>query len=552
MTGFLRTLVLTIGLLCHGQSGATGLLSELDASSPATTLGSFHAETQRVEALYETYSTAPTTAKQFAMADALQRIGARLFDLGEIPPAMRVKSGNAVVGYLADILLRLPEIPPESVPGGSGAQGGDLPPYWTIPGTEIRMVRLGEGPRSGDYVFSAATVARLPQIHAQAKGLPALRPSAIGDWATVQQRVVGPWLMRLPLERLPASLQATMLGTPIWKVLFAGFIAATIVVVVLRWRSLVGRWTRTGSAWRRYALRLTVPVLLGVLVVLGHGFIAWQVVPSSEIARAETLVATLALYVAAAWAAWCACWLIAEAIIASPTFPEDTFDAHLLRIVARVGSLVAAGGILLYGANDIGVPGVGLLAGVSIGGIALALAAQSTVENLLGGVTIFADRPFRVGDQIRFGTGSGTVESIGPRSTRIRGADGTLTSVPNADLAKTQLVNVSARPNCVFQHKVGLPSGLSSARIEALLAELRRRVAAHPLVETAFGLPRVRLVGLGTGERNIEVEVFARILTTATPEFLEAQEALLLDILRGAEACGVDLADPAAAGQARA
>ncbi|WP_296806962.1 mechanosensitive ion channel domain-containing protein, partial [Thiocapsa sp.] len=196
-------------------------------------------------------------------------------------------------------------------------------------------------------------------------------------------------------------------------------------------------------------------------------------VPSSEIARAETLLATLALYVAAAWAAWCACWLIAEAIIASPAFPDDTFDAHLLGIVARVGSLIAAGGILRYGAKDIGV-----LAGAGIDGIALALAAQSTVENLLGGVTLFADRPFRVGDQIRFGTSSGIVESIGPRSTRIRGADGTLTSVPNADLAKTQLVNVSARPHCVFQHKIGLPSGLSSARIEALLAELRRRVAA--------------------------------------------------------------------------
>lgn len=552
MTRFLQTLILTLALFCAGQVGATGLLSELDASSPSATLRSFLAETRRVEALYETYGTAPTTVTQFAMADALQRIGAQLFDLSEIPPATRVKAGNAVVGYLADILLRLPEIPLESVPGGSGAARTELPPHWTIPDTEIRMVRLNEGPRSGDYVFSAATVARLPQIHAQAEGLPALRPSAIGDWATVQQRTVGPWLMRLPLERLPASLQATMLGTPIWKVLFAGLIAATIGVVILRWRLLVRHWTRTGTAWRRYALRLTVPVLLGLLVVLGHGFIAWQVVPSSEIARAETLLATLVLYVAAAWAAWCACWLIAEAIIASPTFPDDTFDAHLLRIVARVGSLIAAGGILLYGAKDIGVPGIGLLAGVSIGGIALALAAQSTVENLLGGVTLFVDRPFRVGDQIRFGTSSGIVESIGPRSTRIRGADGTLTSVPNADLAKTQLVNISARPHCVFQHKVGLPSGLSSARIEALLAELRRRVEAHPLVETAPGRPRVRLVGLGAGDRNIEIEVFASILTTSTPEFLQAQEALLLDILRGAEACGVDLADPTAAGRAPA
>ncbi|WP_296806960.1 hypothetical protein [Thiocapsa sp.] len=218
---------------------------------------------------------APTTVTQFAMADALQRIGARLFDLSEIPHSTRVKAGNAVVGHLADILLRLPEIPLESVPGGSGAARAELPPHWTIPGTEIRMVRLGEGPRSGDYVFSAATVARLPQIHARAEGLPVLRPSAIGDWATVQQRIVGPWLMRLPLERLPASLQATMLGTPIRKVLFAGLIAAIIGVVILRWRLLDRHWTRTDTAWRRYALRLTVPVLLGLLVVLGHGFIAW-------------------------------------------------------------------------------------------------------------------------------------------------------------------------------------------------------------------------------------------------------------------------------------
>lgn len=181
-----------LGLLCHGQGGATGLLAEFDASSPAATLGSFHAETSRVEALYETYNAAPTTATQFAMADALQRVDAQLFDLSEIPHATRHKAGKAIVGYLADILLRLPEIPPESVPGGAGGPRGDLPPHWTIPGTEIRMVRLGEGPRSGDYVFSAATVARLPQIHAQAEGLPALRPSALGDWATVQQRIVGP------------------------------------------------------------------------------------------------------------------------------------------------------------------------------------------------------------------------------------------------------------------------------------------------------------------------------------------------------------------------
>jgi MscS family membrane protein len=178
---------------------------------------------------------------------------------------------------------------------------------------------------------------------------------------------------------------------------------------------------------------------------------------------------------------------------------------------------------------------------VSIGGIALALAAQSTVENLLGGVTIFADRPFRVGDEISFGGNSGKVEAIGPRSTRIRGPDGTVTSVPNAGLAKTSLTNVSARPSSVFRHRISLPGDVPSRRLEALLTELRQHVGAHPLVEESPGLPRVRVVGFGADGRMIEIEVFARILTTNTAEFLEAQEALILDIIRGVEACGIEV-----------
>jgi MscS family membrane protein len=289
---------------------------------------------------------------------------------------------------------------------------------------------------------------------------------------------------------------------------------------------------------------LTVPVLLALFVVLGHGFIMWQVVPANEVASVETILATAVLYLAAAWAAQRACWLVAEAIIASPAFPDSTYDAHLVRIVARVGSLLAAGAILVYGANDIGVPALGLLAGVSIGGIAFALAAQSTVENLFGGVTIFADRPFRVGDEIRFGGMGGKVEAIGPRSTRIRGADGTVTTVPNAELAKAQLTNVSARQSSVFQHRISLPGDMRSRRLEELLADMRRRLRAHPLVEQAPGLPRVRVVGLGTDGTMIEIEVFARILTTATKEFLEVQEALILDIIRSVEACGPAMTRP--------
>jgi MscS family membrane protein len=547
LTRWIGALVLAIGVvLCGPPSRATGLLPELDASSPAATLHAFDTETQRIEALYRSYRAAPITATELAMAAAFLRIGDHLFDLHEIPPATRLKTGAAMVGYLADILGRLPAIPPASIPGGAGWPGTGLPARWTIPGTEMRIVRLADGPRTGDYVFSAETVARLPQFHAQVAGMPTLQPGPLGEWTTTQQRFVGPWLARLPLEMLPAPFWVPLLGTPAWKILVILVVAVVVLAAVLRWSLVVRRRTAAAPAWRRHALRLTVPGLLAALVVLGHGFIVWQLVPAQQVASAETILATIALYLAAAWAAVRACWLLAEAIIASPAFPDGTYDAHLVRIVARVGSLLSAGAIILYGANDIGVPALGLLAGVSIGGIALALAAQSTVENLFGGISIFADRPFRVGDQIRFGANSGTVEAVGPRSTRIRGADGTLTTVPNADLAKTQVVNVSARPSSLFQHRISLPARLTSTQLEALLADLRRRVAAHPMVETGPGQPRVRVVGFGAGTRDIEVEVYARIMTTATAAFLEAQEALILDILRSVEASGMDLPDAAA------
>jgi MscS family membrane protein len=209
--------------------------------------------------------------------------------------------------------------------------------------------------------------------------------------------------------------------------------------------------------------------------------------------------------------------------------PDDSYDAHLLRLLARVGGLIAAAVVLVYGANEIGSPALGLVAGLGVGGVAVALASQSTVENLFGGVSIFADRPFRVGDTIRFEDADGRVESIGPRSTRIRGADGTLTTVPNADIAKAHVTNLSVRSRFLFDHRVALAPDSSDAELARVLAALRALLTDHPMVEKAGGVPRVRLVAL-TPEA-IEIQVFAHVLAPDQEAFLEVQEALLLRII---------------------
>ena len=113
------------------------LQAELDTSNPVAAYRSFLAETHRIERLYRTYRENRTYANEAAIVRAMLRLGSALFDLRDVPDATRAKHGGAAVGYMADILNRLPEY--------TGAPPtGDPPRRWTLPGTEIRLIRLTE------------------------------------------------------------------------------------------------------------------------------------------------------------------------------------------------------------------------------------------------------------------------------------------------------------------------------------------------------------------------------------------------------------------------
>ena len=261
-----------------------------------------------------------------------------------------------------------------------------------------------------------------------------------------------------------------------------------------------------------------------------------------DFATARSFFAAVVLYVAAAWAAWKACFFLVEAIIASPTIPDGSYDAHLLRLAARILAFLAAGTVVVYGASDIGIPALGLIAGLGVGGFALAFASQSTVENLFGGISIFADRPFRVGDFIHYGASGGTVEYVGLRSSRIRALDGTLVTVPNGDLAKMHITTLSRRNKCLFMHTLGLRYETSPTQFEWLLGELRQLMAAHPTIEKSPGYPRVVLSGFGNS--SIDVEIRAYVLTSDFALFLQIQKNLILDIIRLVGAAGTGFAFP--------
>jgi MscS family membrane protein len=181
-----------------------------------------------------------------------------------------------------------------------------------------------------------------------------------------------------------------------------------------------------------------------------------------------------------------------------------------------------------------------VLAGLGVGGLAVAFAAQKTLENLFGGVAIIADQPVLVGDFCKFGDQMGTVEDIGLRSTRIRTLDRTLVTVPNGHFSSLSIENFAPRDKVRFQPFLHLPYDTSGAQIRSILEGVRELLKEHDKVEEGA---RARMIGVS--DFSFKLELFAYIKTADYNEFLEIQEELLLRILETIESAGARLAVPA-------
>ena len=181
-----------------------------------------------------------------------------------------------------------------------------------------------------------------------------------------------------------------------------------------------------------------------------------------------------------------------------------------------------------------------LMAGLGVGGLAVALAAQKTIENLFGGVSVIGDRPVLVGDFCRFGNRVGTVMHIGLRSTRIRTLDRTVVSVPNSQFSTMELENFSARDKMWFHQTVSLRRDTSSDQLLRVLYSIQELLRQHPGVE--IGEIPVRFTGIGA--YSLDLEVFAYVLTPDFDHFLGIQQDLLLQLMQAVEGAGTGLAVP--------
>jgi MscS family membrane protein len=212
----------------------------------------------------------------------------------------------------------------------------------------------------------------------------------------------------------------------------------------------------------------------------------------------------------------------------------------LLRVGRRLIDVVIVLAGVLVTLRHFGVDPTPLLAGLGVGGIAVALAAQKTLENIIAGASLIFDQAVRVGDFLKVGEVQGTVDHIGLRSTRIRTLDRSIVSVPNSQIANMSLETLSARDKFWFHPVVGLRQGTTDAQMQIVLDGIRQVLLRQAAVDPDS--IRVRLQRLGP--ISFDIEVSAYVLAPDWARFLEIQEGLLRRITEIVRASGAEMAGP--------
>src|SRR5216683_7041620 len=219
---------------------------------------------------------------------------------------------------------------------------------------------------------------------------------------------------------------------------------------------------------------------------------------------------------------------------------RQTFAHSVLPLASRVLKLMILLLTIAAVLSSWGYNTSTILAGLGVGGLAIALAAQKTIENLFGGISVIGDRPDLVGDVCRFGDRTGTVMHIGLRSTRLRTPDRTIICVPNSQFSSMALENISGRDKVWFHPTLNLRRDTTSDQMLEVLSSFREILTGHPRVET--GKMPVRFIGVGP--YSLDVEVIAYVTTSDYDEFVALQQELLLKMLQAVEHAGTGLAVP--------
>lgn len=351
------------------------------------------------------------------------------------------------------------------------------------------------------------------------------------------------FLLTFGLNRISMLSETMLFGMPLWKYLsfgiyvFLAWLASRLMdylfqVVMKRWAE------KTESKLDDLLIELMHgPVKVITFVILLHvglNIFDWPAWVTLYLSKGLKLIV-----------AWSVTYMAVKAVdilmqhLRNRAKEEDrTFDAQLFPVISKFLKIFIVLVAMVVTAQNLEFNITGILASLSIGGLAIGLAAQDTLANLFGAVAIFADKPFRVGDRIQLDAIDGNVEKIGLRSTRVRNLDGYLVTIPNKTMGSATVTNVSLRPNIRTVMNVGLTYDSGSKKVKQALVILEEIYRQHPQTEDV-------IIGFNKfGDSALNIQVIHWWKGVDYKVYLAGMQELNLAVMDKFEAAGIEMAFP--------
>jgi MscS family membrane protein len=546
-------------------------LKSVDTYSPRSTLEGFLDSVNRAyELVAETnaglQANPPAMTKEEARKaektamNYLQRASDTL-DLSQVPKALREDIGIETVLLLKEVFDRMLLPPLDAVPNAhmiaeTRKETGTLPSQTpraircNMPTAKIEIVEVMEGDRQGQFLFGSTTVKTIADVYKKIKDLPyrrerfggteleyaspGLSPGFFENYVSASGYLVprAHFIGRL-VDSLPEWFKARLGGQMIWQwtgLLFGILITLALIYTLFHYVKRLAKGVE--SPLQDWLNLLASVVVLTIVVTMGTLMDANLNFTGDLQAILKTGFSSI-VFVLGAWVVFGLFKVMAETVIATPRMRGKSSEAALLRIGARVVGFLAAIWIVIDGIRTLGADLIPLLAGLGIGGLAVALAAQSTIANFIGGLILLGNKPVQVGDFCRYGEDPssewlriGTIEEINWLSTRIRGIDRTVTTIPNAEFANMHIVNFTKRDQRLMRATLALRYETTSEQLRYILMKTRELLLGHPMVTPDPA--RVRF--LGYNDYSKDVEIFCYLRCREQSEFLAIQEDVLLRI----------------------
>ncbi|HEV8040488.1 MAG TPA: mechanosensitive ion channel family protein [Bryobacteraceae bacterium] len=450
---------------------------------------------------------------------------ARYLDLRKLPPAKRWKEGPDLARQLGQILNRDSQFDVAELSRDPGDEHTDRERVdsFAVNGqnVDLELQRVTLRNKLSIWVFSSGSVERIPRLAQITSDSPVEKylPQALVAW-TFLDTSLWRWIALVMLGVLVAGLAKLLCP-----------LALRMVRPVLKriWRQ--ADWSELDG--------FVAPVQLLLAAAVFRIGMEW-IDPSALVRPLLERGLSLLFFLGFAWLFMRTVDVIIRRLNVFLRSKHRSFSYSVLPLAARVLKITIL--LLMIAAllSSWGYNTTTIVAGLGVGGIAIALAAQKTIENFFGGVAVVSDRPVAVGDFCKFGDRTGTVEDIGLRSTRIRTLDRTLVTVPNGQFSSMTLENFGRRDKMLFHFVLNVRRDTQPDQVRELLESIAKILAENPKLETG-ALP-VRFVGVGT--YSLDLEIFIYVLTKDGDEFMRIQQDLYLRILDAVEAAGTALALP--------